>query len=63
MLGCGGTSFPAATHPHCPKSRPPIEQSGLIVSDIEVLRIQYAETLRAWRNNFLANRKEVSQAV
>jgi cyclopropane-fatty-acyl-phospholipid synthase len=38
---------------------PAIEGSGLIISDIEVLRIHYAETLRAWRNNFLANRNEV----
>jgi cyclopropane-fatty-acyl-phospholipid synthase len=33
-----------------------VEASGLIVSDVEVLRLHYAETLRAWRERFLANR-------
>ncbi len=32
-----------------------IERSGLIIADIEVLRLHYAMTLRAWRERFLAN--------
>ena len=32
-----------------------IEKSGLIITDVEVLRIHYAETLRAWRKGFLEN--------
>ena len=32
-----------------------IERSGLIIADIEVLRLHYAKTLRAWRERFLAN--------
>jgi cyclopropane-fatty-acyl-phospholipid synthase len=32
-----------------------IERSGLIIADIEILRLHYAETLRAWRERFLAN--------
>jgi cyclopropane-fatty-acyl-phospholipid synthase len=35
-----------------------VEDSGLIVTDIEVLRLHYAETLKAWRANFLARRDE-----
>jgi cyclopropane-fatty-acyl-phospholipid synthase len=35
---------------------PPIERAGLIVTDVEVLRLHYAETLRAWRERFMANR-------
>jgi cyclopropane-fatty-acyl-phospholipid synthase len=35
-----------------------IEQEGLIVTDIEVLRLHYAETLKAWRERFLARREE-----
>ena len=34
---------------------PAIEQSGLIVTDVEIMRLHYAHTLRAWRNRFVAN--------
>jgi cyclopropane-fatty-acyl-phospholipid synthase len=51
--------FPGGYIPALSEVARPIEQAGLFVSDIEVLRIHYAETLRAWRTNFLANRKEV----
>jgi cyclopropane-fatty-acyl-phospholipid synthase len=51
--------FPGGYTPALSELAPAIEQSGLMISDIEVLRIHYAETLRAWRNNFLANRNEV----
>jgi cyclopropane-fatty-acyl-phospholipid synthase len=51
--------FPGGYVPALSELAPAIERSGLITSDIEVLRIHYAETLRAWRSNFLAKRKEV----
>ncbi len=51
--------FPGGYSPALSELAPAIERSGLIISDIEVLRIHYAETLRAWRINFLANRAEV----
>lgn len=51
--------FPGGYTPALSELAPPIQRSGLIMSDIEVLRIHYAETLRAWRTNFLANREEV----
>ena len=35
---------------------PEIERSGLIVTDLEILRLHYAETLKAWRERFMANR-------
>jgi cyclopropane-fatty-acyl-phospholipid synthase len=35
-----------------------IEQEGLIITDVEVLRLHYAETLKAWRERFLARRAE-----
>ena len=35
-----------------------IEQSGLIITDLEVLRLHYAETLRYWRSRFMANWNE-----
>ena len=34
------------------------QRAGLIVTDVEVLRLHYAETLRAWRERFLARREE-----
>jgi cyclopropane-fatty-acyl-phospholipid synthase len=53
--------FPGGYTPALSELAPAIERSGLIVSDLEVLRIHYAETLRAWRTNFLANRDEVAR--
>ena len=41
----------------CPRSLPAVERGGLIVTDIEMLRLHYAETLRAWRERFLARRE------
>ncbi|CAN5541609.1 cyclopropane-fatty-acyl-phospholipid synthase family protein [soil metagenome] len=37
-----------------------VERSGLVVTDIEVLRLHYAETLRAWRRAFMARRDEAA---
>jgi cyclopropane-fatty-acyl-phospholipid synthase len=38
---------------------PAIERAGLLVTDIEILRLHYAETLKAWRDRFLAHRDDV----
>ena len=40
---------------------PYIEKAGLLVTDIEILRLHYAETLKAWRERFLAHREEVER--
>ena len=45
--------FPGGYIPALSEVLPPIERSGLIVTDIEVLRLHYAETLRQWRQRFL----------
>jgi len=37
---------------------PAIERAGLLICDIEILRLHYAETLKAWRERFLARREE-----
>jgi cyclopropane-fatty-acyl-phospholipid synthase len=37
----------------------PIEQSGLMVSDMEVLKLHYSHTLRHWKERFLANEDKV----
>ena len=51
--------FPGGYTPSLSEIMPAIERSGLIVADIEVLHLHYAETLRAWRLRFLANRNHV----
>lgn len=48
--------FPGGYTPTLSQLMPAIEASGLVVSDIEVLRIHYASTLRIWRERFAANR-------
>ncbi len=47
--------FPGGYIPALSEVAAAIERSGLIVTDLEVLRLHYAETLRAWRERFLAN--------
>ena len=49
--------FPGGYIPALSEVMPAIEKSGLVVTDIEVLRLHYAETLKHWRQRFLANRK------
>lgn len=39
---------------------PHIEKTALIVTDIEILRLHYAETLRHWRRRFAANRDAIA---
>jgi cyclopropane-fatty-acyl-phospholipid synthase len=47
--------FPGGYIPALSEMAAAIERSGLIISDLEVLRLHYADTLRAWRERFLAN--------
>ena len=47
--------FPGAYIPALSELLPFIEQAGLWVTDLEILRLHYAETLRHWRRRFLAN--------
>jgi cyclopropane-fatty-acyl-phospholipid synthase len=51
--------FPGGYVPALSQVLPAIERSGLIVTDIEILRMHYAETLKAWRERFMANRDRV----
>ena len=44
--------FPGGYVPALSEIMPAIEASGLLVTDIEVLRLHYADTLAAWRRNF-----------
>ena len=51
--------FPGGYAPALTEVLKAIEKAGLWVTDIEVLRLHYAETLRLWRRRFLANREAV----
>ena len=51
--------FPGGYSPAISEVVPRIEEARLWVTDIEVLRLHYAETLRAWRQRFLQHREEV----
>ena len=51
--------FPGADIPALSEITPTIEKSGLICTDIEILRLHYAETLRHWRERFNTRRDEI----
>ena len=50
--------FPGAHTPALSEVLPAIERAGLIVTDVEILRLHYAESLLEWRKRFLARRNE-----
>jgi cyclopropane-fatty-acyl-phospholipid synthase len=50
--------FPGGYIPSLSEVIPAIERAGLLVCDIEILRLHYAETLKAWRERFMARREE-----
>jgi cyclopropane-fatty-acyl-phospholipid synthase len=51
--------FPGGYIPALSEVLPAIQRSGLVATDVEILRLHYAETLKAWRARFLARREEV----
>jgi cyclopropane-fatty-acyl-phospholipid synthase len=53
--------FPGGYIPALSEVIPAIERAGLLVCDIEILRLHYAETLKAWRERFMARREEAVQ--
>ena len=48
--------FPGGYIPALSEVLPAAEQAGLLVTDIEILPMHYAWTLRAWRERFMSNR-------
>ena len=51
--------FPGGYIPAVSEVIPAIEKAGLKVTDMEILRMHYARTLRDWRERFLLNRDKV----
>jgi cyclopropane-fatty-acyl-phospholipid synthase len=55
--------FPGGYTPALSEVLAAIEKVGLWVTDMEILRLHYAETLRHWRQRFLANRDRIKQTA
>ena len=53
--------FPGGYVPALSELLPAIERSGLIVTDVEILGLHYAETLKEWYLRFSENRDKVAE--
>lgn len=53
--------FPGGYSPALSEVLPPVEQSGLVLTDIEILRMHYADTIRHWRKRFYENRERIEE--
>ena len=52
--------FPGAYSPALSEVFPVVEQASLWVTDLEFLRVHYADTLREWHRRFEANREKIA---
>jgi cyclopropane-fatty-acyl-phospholipid synthase len=52
--------FPGGYCPALSEVFPAIERAGLMTTDVEILRLHYAETLRHWRRRFAASRDTIA---
>jgi cyclopropane-fatty-acyl-phospholipid synthase len=53
--------FPGGYIPALSEVLPAVQRAGLIVTDVEILQLHYAETLKAWRERFLAHREDAER--
>ena len=53
--------FPGGYTPSLSEVTTPIEKAGLIVSDIEVLKLHYSFTLRHWKENCIKNKLKITE--
>ena len=53
--------FPGGYIPAMSEVLASVERAGLMVTDVEILRLHYAETLKAWRERFNAQRAEIAR--
>jgi cyclopropane-fatty-acyl-phospholipid synthase len=53
--------FPGGYIPALSEVLPSVERAGLLITDIEILRLHYAETLKHWRERFLAHREDLER--
>jgi cyclopropane-fatty-acyl-phospholipid synthase len=50
--------FPGGHIPALSEVAPAIERAGLVLTDLEILRLHYAETLRHWRERFMRSQRQ-----
>ena len=55
--------FPGGYSPAMSEVFAATEKAGLYVTDVEILRLHYAETLRHWRQRFQANRQRIKNSA
>ena len=53
--------FPGAYSPALSEVFAAVEKQSLWVTDVEVLRVHYAETIREWHRRFQANRERIAE--
>ncbi|MEQ9529377.1 MAG: cyclopropane-fatty-acyl-phospholipid synthase family protein, partial [Parvibaculaceae bacterium] len=53
--------FPGGYIPALSEMAGAVERSGLLMTDVEVLRLHYAETLREWRKRFMERRETAAR--
>ena len=53
--------FPGGYTPSLSEVTGPIEKAGLIVSDIEVLKMHYSHTLRHWKERCIKNKGKITE--
>jgi len=53
--------FPGGYIPALSEVLPAVQRARLVVTDVEILQLHYAETLKAWRERFLAHREGVER--
>jgi len=53
--------FPGGYLPTLSEMMPAIERAGLVLNDVEVWRLHYAQTLRIWRERFMERRNEAEK--
>tara|TARA_B100000029_G_scaffold463806_2_gene497354 strand:- start:79 stop:1266 length:1188 start_codon:yes stop_codon:yes gene_type:complete len=51
--------FPGGYTPSLSELARPIENSGLVLTDIEILRTHYSHTLRHWKERFLSKKERI----
>ena len=50
--------FPGGHIPALSEVTPVVERAGLVLTDLEILRLHYAETLRHWRERFMRSQRQ-----
>ncbi len=55
--------FPGGYSPALSETVAEIEKAGLWINDVEILRLHYADTLKAWNEKFQAQREEIVQLM